>query len=127
MSLTRDRIATDEEIINNKRCDDRLTHYCEIPSLEESKKLYDKFIRGNLPCYKYPSDAINHPPHYTSSEAKCSCGKKIECIDVTRHLSFNIGNAIKSLWRVDPKGASVDDLRKAAWYIQDEIAKRVKI
>lgn len=70
------------------------------------------------------SDMINHPPHYTSHPAKCDCGKPIECIDVTRHMSFNIGNAVKYLWRCDLKGAALDDLRKAVWYINDEIRKR---
>ena len=70
------------------------------------------------------ADMINHPPHYTSSPARCTCGRQIECIDVTRHMGFNLGNAVKYLWRADLKGAAMDDLRKAAWYISDEIAKR---
>lgn len=71
-------------------------------------------------------DPVNHPAHYNNSQAKCECGRRIECIDVTRHHNFNIGNAIKYLWRCDLKGASVEDLRKAIWYIQDEIKERVK-
>jgi len=70
-------------------------------------------------------DPVNHPSHYTSSPATCSgCGKTIECIDVARHRSFNIGNVIKYLWREGLKGASIQDLEKASWYLQDEIAKR---
>jgi len=77
-------------------------------------------------------DPVHHPLHYTSSPAACSgCGKTIECIDVTRHHGFNIGNVIKYLWREGLKGAalglkssSIEDLEKAAWYLQDEIAKR---
>lgn len=69
-------------------------------------------------------DNVNHPAHYTNSPAKCSCGKSIECIEVTRHLNFNIGNAIKYLWRCDHKNNALEDLKKAAWYIQDEINKR---
>jgi len=71
-------------------------------------------------------DPVNHPPHYNNSGAKCACGRTIECIDVTRHLSFNIGNAIKYLWRCELKGNTLEDLKKAAWYIQDEISKREK-
>lgn len=70
------------------------------------------------------TDLINHPPHYTSSAAKCTCGRTIECIDVVRHLSFNLGNVLKYCWRADLKGDSLADLRKAAFYIADEIAKR---
>jgi hypothetical protein len=68
-------------------------------------------------------DKINHPSHYNSGNARCSCGRRIECIDITRHLNFNIGNAIKYLWRAEHKGARLEDLKKAAWYINDEIQK----
>lgn len=59
------------------------------------------------------TDKIN-PSHYRSHPSG------IECIEVTRHMSFNIGNAIKYLWRFDLKNG-VEDLKKAVWYIQDEI------
>ena len=70
------------------------------------------------------TDMINHPPHYTNSPAKCECGRTIECIDVTRHMGFSLGNAVKYIWRSDLKGAAIEDLRKAEFYIKDEIAKR---
>lgn len=66
------------------------------------------------------TDLINHPPHYNNSLAKCECGRRIECIDVTRHLSFNIGNAIKYLWRFQDKNG-LEDLKKARWYLDDLI------
>ena len=66
-------------------------------------------------------DMISHPPHYNSSEAKCSnCDEQIECIDITRYMSFNIGNAFKYLWRYEHKNGA-EDLKKAIWYIQDQI------
>ena len=65
-------------------------------------------------------DLVNHPPHYTSHPSG------IECIQVTEHLSFCIGNAIKYLWRADEKGSAEQDLRKAIWYIEREIALRSK-
>ena len=66
-------------------------------------------------------DPINHPKHYTSDPSG------VECIEITRHRNFNIGNAIKYLWRAGLKDGNSDiqDLQKAAWYIQDEI-KRIK-
>ncbi len=68
-------------------------------------------------------DNVNHPSHYTSSKAICAgCERPIECIDVTRHLSFNIGNAIKYLWRYQMKNGT-EGLQKAIWYINDEIKK----
>lgn len=62
-------------------------------------------------------DLINHPPHYTSHPSG------VECIAVTEHFVFNIGNAIKYLWRAGLKGDAVADLRKAAWYVHREIAR----
>ena len=66
-------------------------------------------------------DPVNHPAHYTSDPSG------IECITITRHRNFNIGNAIKYLWRAGLKDQDtlVQDLRKAVWYIEDEI-KRIE-
>lgn len=64
-------------------------------------------------------DAVNHPVHYTSDPSG------VECIDITRHRNFNIGNAFKYLWRSGLKDPErhIDDLRKAIWYIEDEIKR----
>ena len=72
---------------------------------------------------KNKNDQVNHPKHYTSDPSG------IECIDVTRHRNFNIGNAIKYLWRAGLKedkdrkliDKQVEDLNKAVWYLADEI------
>ena len=65
------------------------------------------------------NDAVNHPSHYTSHPSK------VECIQVTEHLNFCIGNAIKYLWRAGLKDGNSDiqDLKKAVWYIEREIAR----
>ena len=63
-------------------------------------------------------DMVNHPPHYTSHPSG------VECIQVTRHMGFNMGNALKYIWRADLKGSGVEDINKAIWYLQDELAKR---
>ena len=66
------------------------------------------------------SDPIN-PDHYKIGDARCpECDYPIECIDITRHLHFNVGNAIKYLWRFRDKGG-VEDLKKARWYLDDQI------
>jgi hypothetical protein len=64
--------------------------------------------------------AVNHPKHYTSHPSG------IECIEVTRHMGFNLGNAMKYIWRADLKAGADgrQDLEKAAWYLADEIRKR---
>ena len=63
-------------------------------------------------------DSVNHPPHYNSHPAG------IECIDVVESFNFNIGNAIKYLWRQGLKEDAIEDLKKAAWYVQREIDRR---
>lgn len=72
---------------------------------------------------KNKNDQVNHPKHYTSDPSG------IECIDITRHRNFNIGNAIKYLWRAGFKedkdrkliDKQIEDLNKAVWYLVDEI------
>jgi hypothetical protein len=62
-------------------------------------------------------DQVNHPYHYTTDPSG------VEAIEITRHRNFNIGNAIKYLWRAGIKDESkhIEDLKKAMFYIQDEI------
>jgi hypothetical protein len=66
------------------------------------------------------NDNVNSPKHYTSHPSG------IECIQVTEHMGFNLGNAVKYIWRADLKNDAVEDLRKARWYIDREIQKRIK-
>ena len=66
------------------------------------------------------NDPVNHPKHYTAHPSG------IECIEITRHMGFNLGNAMKYIWRADLKNNAVEDLEKAIWYIKDEIEKRKK-
>lgn len=66
-------------------------------------------------------DNVNHPPHYTAHPSG------VECIEITEHLCFNIGNAIKYLWRCGSKINAIEDLKKAAWYINREIQLREKL
>ena len=62
-------------------------------------------------------DPVNHPKHYTAHPSG------IECIQITEHMNFCLGNAIKYLWRTDNKNG-VEDLKKAIWYIEREIERR---
>lgn len=65
----------------------------------------------------FVDDEVNHPSHYTAHPSG------IECIQITRHHDFAIGNAIKYLWRAGLKNSDneIQDLEKAIWYIQDKI------
>ena len=65
-------------------------------------------------------DAVDHPKHYTSHPSG------IECIQITEHMGFNLGNAVKYIWRADLKNDAIEDLKKARWYLDREIAKREK-
>ena len=66
-----------------------------------------------------PSDNVNHPKHYTSHPSG------VEVIEITEHLNFCLGNAVKYILRCDLKGKPIEDLRKARWYIDREISRRV--
>ena len=63
------------------------------------------------------NDPVNHPKHYTAHPSG------VEAIEITEHMNFCVGNAIKYLWRAGLKGEQVEDLRKARWYIDREIAR----
>lgn len=79
-------------------------------------------VQLDLPMDMPPAhDPVNHPSHYTSHPSG------VEAIEITRHMGFNLGNAMKYLWRNGLKDGqpAVQDLEKAVWYIQDEI-KRLK-
>lgn len=63
---------------------------------------------------------VYHPPHYISHPSG------IECITITRHMNFNLGNAVKYIWRAGEKGGEgnkVEDLEKAIWYLRDEVER----
>ena len=71
---------------------------------------------------------VSHPSHYTWLKELCG----IEVIDITRHLDFDLGNAIKYILRAGKKPiiskenininkAAIQDLQKAIWYIKDKI------
>ncbi len=64
------------------------------------------------------NETVNHPIHYTSHPSG------IECIQITEHMGFNLGNAVKYIWRADLKADATEDLKKASWYIERELTKR---
>lgn len=82
-----------------------------------SQTLNDKVALAEVARQEFKADNVNHPSHYTTHPSG------IECIEITRHHDFAIGNAIKYLWRAGLKGSDneVQDLKKAVWYIQDKI------
>lgn len=67
-------------------------------------------------------DPVNHPQHYTGFS------NGAEVIDITENLNFNRGNAVKYLARAGAKdpAKTIEDLRKAAWYVGREIERLEK-
>lgn len=65
-------------------------------------------------------DVVNHPTHYTSHPSG------VECIEITKHMNFCRGNAMKYLWRAGSKGNEVEDLKKAKRYVEIEIERMTK-
>ena len=67
-------------------------------------------------------DPVNNPAHYTEHPSG------VECIDITQSMNFCLGNTIKYIWRADLKhDDAIEDLKKAAWYLQREIERREKL
>lgn len=67
------------------------------------------------------SDPVNHPKHYTEHPSG------VECITITEHMGFCLGNAVKYIWRADLKSDAIEDLKKARWYLDREIALRLNV
>ena len=65
-------------------------------------------------------DVVNHPPHYTAHPSG------VEHIQITEHMNFCLGNAVKYIWRADLKNDAIEDLKKAVWYVNREIKRREK-
>ena len=98
-----------ESVMNIKECLDYMVEPKD--SMNSYKKKLDTI---------FTPDPVNHPPHYTEHPSG------IECIQVTEHMGFNLGNATKYIWRCDLKKDAIEDLKKAAWYINREIDRRTK-
>lgn len=112
---------------------DKIEHWVEgnwprliptlIPTLEEKAdaavRKHRSVVGHHTPSQPpaFIADTVNHPKHYNNHPSG------IECIEIVRHLPFNLGNAIKYLWRNEDKNG-IEDLKKAIWYIQDEIKLR---
>lgn len=63
-------------------------------------------------------DDVNHPPHYNQHPSG------VECIEIVEHFNFNVGNAVKYLWRAGIKDDNPSkDLMKARWYIDRELMR----
>lgn len=62
-------------------------------------------------------DPVEAPVHYRSHPSG------VECIQITEHMGFCVGNAVKYLWRAGLKADALEDLKKARWYVDREIQR----
>jgi len=77
------------------------------------------FLHSDAVLEFLKTDPIN-PAHYTAHPSG------VECIQITEHMNFCRGNAVKYIWRAGEKGDEIEDLKKARWYIDREIARLEK-
>ena len=66
------------------------------------------------------SGNVNHPAHYTAHPSG------VEYIQITEHMNFCLSNAVKYIWRAGLKTDRLEDLKKARWYLDREIANLEK-
>ena len=118
LHLVNSRLNNDEEG-NKSAISEMETAMCN------AMQLLKCFIERNDKEQK--SDSVNHPAHYTWLKELCG----IEVIDITRHMNFCCGNALKYIIRaghkkdasLTDKEKQIEDLNKAIWYLKDEIKR----
>ena len=115
-----------DKILNSEKAQYKVDP--SVPSMgnryDENGKLCGFFINtGNKKIggitTNTKEDLVNNPSHYNSDPSG------VKCIEITRHRNNNIGNVIKYVWRNGLKGgnSNIQDLEKAAWYLNDEIQR----
>ena len=117
--IVRRVVYVDKDYVTLKRGD---CDYSRFGNIENFKKFWRPY---EVPNVKAPDDKVNHPSHYTWLKDLCG----IEVIDITRHMDFNLGNSIKYILRsghkkeegYTDKQKTIEDLKKAIWYLNDEI------
>ena len=90
-----------------------------------SKKNKAKKTSPASASQKKVDSRVEHPSYYNAHPSG------VECIDIVRHYNFNVGNVIKYLWRhglkreegMNNKAKALEDLRKARFYLDDEIKR----
>ena len=118
LHLVNSRLNNDEEG-NKSAISEMETAMCN------AMQLLKCFIERNDKEQK--SDSVNHPAHYTWLKELCG----IEVIDITRHMNFCCGNSLKYILRaghkkdasLTDKEKQIEDLKKAIWYLKDEIKR----
>lgn len=97
-----------------------------IPLMIREHERHQDFIKAEEAKAKLRAQAeeyetVEHPKHYNNIPG-------VECIDVVEHMNFNLGNAVKYVWRCGSKPGvdAIEDLQKARFYIEREIDRLSK-
>lgn len=94
----------------------------EFKKLPFPRIAYDDYGNVKIRMMGTPQwgDNVNHPPHYKAGG--------IETIDFieAKSLGYNLGNVVKYITRADHKGNTLEDLKKAQWYLNREISNLAK-
>lgn len=109
--------------------EDTIKEALEMEKRQNYTNMFDiekKYKKVTSPA-KDREERVSHPSHYTW--LKDICG--IEVIDITRHMNFNLGNVVKYVLRSGHKSEEgmsdsqkqIEDLRKAIFYLNDEIKR----
>lgn len=85
-----------------------MSHYDKI------REAYNEY-KSSMSSTQETWDNVTLPKHYNVHPSG------VECIEITQHMNFCLGNALKYIWRCADKGNTIEDLKKARWYIEREI------
>jgi len=113
--------------IDNVPLGDFYKYFYRIKIFETAKESLQtiNLLQKNTQTDSSFKDSVNHPAHYNWLKDKCG----IEVIDLVRYMDFNLGNALKYILRaghksekgMSDKDKTIEDLKKAIWYIEDKI------
>ena len=115
--------CVDGDFIDNPNRKENIKKWLIYNGILDKEDFSNNNINNNF--MSISNERVDHPSHYTWIEEKCG----IEVIDITRHLDFDLGNAIKYILRSGHKEESsmtnkekeIEDLQKAIWYLNDKI------
>lgn len=112
-----DEVCSEYEFGDVGDDEDGEEEYCFSKELD--KILNAAFVLDTKSDGNTKEDLVSNPSHYNSDPSG------VKCIEITRHRNNNIGNVIKYVWRNGLKDGNSDiqDLEKAAWYLNDEIQR----
>lgn len=84
----------------------------------EKNKQNEHIQMNNQTKQNLEHDPVNKPAHYRAHPSG------VECIQITEHMNFCLGNAVKYIWRAGLKTDDpIVDLEKARWYIDRELER----